>query len=254
MTTPTITPNNYNDFDPRRYLEEYYATVVPENRELLRFLVESFESLPPDLDVLDFGGGPCLYTALTAARTAGTIIHAEYLTGNRHEVDSWQRAVPAAFDWSETIHAILELERIEPTTAAVAARVARSRTAIMSVIACDAHADPPLAAPHLFDVLVTNLCLEAVAVNILEWRAILKRVVGLIKPGGTLLMTMVNSGYAYPVGDTLFGVLTLCEDDFRAAARDAGLDEASIHVRLTPADHPVHRYDGLLFIRATTSR
>jgi hypothetical protein len=78
----------------------------------------------------------------------------------------------------------------------------------------------------------------------------LRRVVSLLKPGGTLLMTCVNRGYAYSVGAHVFPVLYLHEAEVRAAAEAADLDPHTLAITHTPADHAAYPYDGLLFVRA----
>ena len=42
MTPPQMNLNSYTEFDARGYLNQYYATMYPENRAHLNFLVEQF--------------------------------------------------------------------------------------------------------------------------------------------------------------------------------------------------------------------
>jgi hypothetical protein len=247
----TVLLRDYTAFDARRYLDEYYAVLVPENVALLRFLVECFAALPPNLRVLDFGGGPCLYTSLVASRTALYITHAEYLAANRREVEAWRHAAAGAFDWRDTIRTVLRLEGAATDADAVATREMLTRAALTSIIGCDLRATHPLLAKYPpFDVLATHLCLEAVASDLAEWRAMLARVVALLKPNGTLIMTAVRGGNAYTVGENIFPVLKLHDDDIHAAAGAVGLQPHSMTIRSIAATHDLHPYDGLMFITA----
>ena len=55
-------------FDPAVFLREFYAGNV--NRHRLRCFHDTFSILPPNLEVLDYGSGPCLVGTISAATKA----------------------------------------------------------------------------------------------------------------------------------------------------------------------------------------
>ena len=239
---------NYALFDPRVYLNEYYATLFPENLDLLHFLVRTFRDLPPGGRVLDFGSGPTIYTAIVAAPYAGEIHLSDVSEANRNELVTWLHDDPTAFDWRATIRAVLELEGSAATSEQIAERADMIRQRVTEVLHCDARAHLPLgAANRRYDVVVSNMCLEAAADDLDEWRQCVHNLASLVKPGGILILTTVKRCHAYAVGNTVFQVLDIDEDDLRAALNVAGFVPDTIRCDWAYADHPVHPYEGLIF-------
>ena len=106
----------YHEFDPRTYLEEYYAQMPPENIAVLKFLISEFQQIPSGGLALDFGGGPCLYNPIVAANRMREIHFSEYTEANRAEVQRWLARDPAAFDWGGTIQTLILLEGNTPSS------------------------------------------------------------------------------------------------------------------------------------------
>lgn len=256
---------DYQIFEPDTYLNEYYQTVAPDTAEMLRFLVARIPQAPAGARVLDFGGGPTLYTAIAAASRAAVIHLSDYSAANRAAVSAWLAASPSAFDWRVFTETILTLEGAPATPSAVADREALVRARVTGVLACDVTAQPARAMarelgtsppqPTQYDLLCTNLCLEAVAHDAGEWRAYLRNITALLRPGGTILMSTVRRGTAYPVGAQLYPVAHLDERDVHHGLIAAGFAPASISLQIIPSDHPVYPYGGLMLtsaVKATT--
>lgn len=257
--------SNYQIFEPITYLNEYYQTVAPDAAEMLRFLVSRLQQTPVGARVLDFGGGPTLYTAIAAASRAAMIHVSDYSDANRAAVSAWLAADPSAFNWRAFTEAILTLEGREATPAAVAAREALVRSRVTAVLACDVTSRPALTIarelgnshhqPPQYDVLCTNLCLEAVARDAAEWQAYLQNITPLLRPGGMIMMSTVRRGSSYPVGARLYPIAYLDERDVHDGFIAAGFAPESIAIQIIPSDHPVYPYDGLMLasaVRATT--
>ncbi len=240
----------YREFDPKAYLEEYYAHLPPENIAVLQFLISEFQHVPSGNLTLDFGGGPCLYNPIVAANRASEIHFSEYTEANRAEVQRWLAGDPTAFDWGGTIQKVLELEGETPSLENLRLRESIIRQRVTRVIACDIDGTPPVASgcDH-YDVVVTMLCLEAGARDFDHWREAVHRVTALLKPGGRLVMIAVRGGNAYLVGHKVFPIVRLYEDDVRGVLQGAGYQD--VRLEIAPADHAVHPYEGLMFIGAT---
>jgi nicotinamide N-methyltransferase len=181
--------NDYSNFRPRTYLEEYYSTVPTESRELMAFLVHAFSRIPMNSSVLDFGTGPTLYSPMAASRRDARVVCSDYTPANRDEIRAWWKGDPNAFDWREHVHVMMDLEQgIGATTITetmIREREAQIRRCIVDVVHCDALRDPVLDGGYSqFDVIVSNLCLEAAARNLEEWHGCMARVSALLRPGG----------------------------------------------------------------------
>lgn len=216
--------------------------------------MDSFKDVPAYSQVLDFGGGPTLYNLIAAAGRADHLHFSDYLDTNRWEVQKWLNEESGAFDWGETICAVLELEGGDSSEQGVAERGAAIRQKVECILACDAHLEAPLGQiDWQYDVLVTSLCIEAAARTYDEWRQCIRKVMSLLKPGGRLIMTAVKDATAYSVGNQVFPVVRILEADIINALVDVGFVEESIAIDWVPATHPVHPYEGLMFISALKS-
>jgi hypothetical protein len=248
--------NDYHAFDPRTYLDEYYAQLPPENLALLGFLVEAFAHVPAGGLALDFGAGPSLYSAIAAAPHVRELHLCEYAPANRAELTRWLNAEPDAFDWSDTIRAALRAAGQPDDLSAVQTREALIRQRVTSVMPCDLLQPFPLDDPTAcgrYDVLVSNLCAEAAAPNHAVWRACIARMAELLKPNGHIILSAVKRSSAYSVGRQVFRVLPIDESDVLVGLRGAGFEPATITLSSTPADHPVYPYEGLIFATARKS-
>jgi SAM-dependent methyltransferase len=258
--------DSYQRFESAVYLHDYYRTVAPDMWATLRFLVAALRDLPPDAALLDFGGGPTLYTALVAAPRVAMVHVSDYSAPNRAAVRAWLERQPHAFDWNAYSAAILELEGVEPTRAAIAAREALLRRRLGAVLACDATAADPLASERLtvravggpapaapraqYDVVCSNMCLEAVARDAAEWGHYLRNLATLLRPGGLLTLATVRRCSVYSVGETLFPVACLDEADVRGALCAAGFDPTTVALEIVPSNHPAFPYQGLMLTSA----
>ena len=243
---------DYATFDPKAYLAEYYSTIPSENLYMLDFLVRAFRTVPNARRVLDFGGGPTLFSELIAAPHAQELHFGEYSAANRAEVKKWLTQSPGAFNWQHYTRQILVLEGKTPTVATIAEREALVRRRLTRVMPCNAILIPPIQqVAGGYDVVVTNLCLEAAARDLEEWHQCVRNLAMLLEPGGRFFLSGVQKASSYSVGHSVFPVISLSESDLRMALLDAGFTPESIQTEWTPADHPVHSYAGMIFAQAT---
>jgi hypothetical protein len=219
---------------------------------MLRFLVNSFANVLPNSLTLDFGGGPTLYTSLVASGKVHNIHYSDYLQANRDEMQKWLRADADAFNWRDTISEVLKFEHKEPSAHNIAVREQLIRKRVTRVLECDVRQPSPVeGVGQDYDLLVSNLCIEAVAKDKAQWRQYLRNATSLLKSGGKLIMSAVQGGSAYSVGQEVFHVLPIFERDFDDALPEIGFIQDTIQIAWSPADHPVHPYEGLLFVTAT---
>jgi SAM-dependent methyltransferase len=243
---------DYAVFNARDYLEEYYTAIPSENEALIKFLVGAFSEVPKGVRVLEFGSGPTLFTALAAARRAREIHLSDFHYANRLELQMWLENDGASFDWSSYTRLVLQLEGQDISTTSVAQRELVTRGLVRRVMHCDATRHPSLEETHdSYDVVVSNLCLEAVAQDVGQWQAYLQNATTGLRPDGKLILTAVKGSQTYSVGREVFRVLPLFESDLKRAVERAGFH--SLVLETTHASHPVHAYDGLMFVTATKS-
>ncbi len=243
---------DWSAFNPQAYLREYYADMGAENLTLLQFLVRSFRDIPPDSTLLDFGGGPTIYTLITASAQVREIHFCDYLEANLEAVQKWLYGDADAFDWTHFIKTTLVLEGRDYSHESVQAREKQIRQNVTQVMSCDANRPSPLHEnARQYDVLVSNFCAESATNDGEQWRWFVQNITSLLSPGGRLVMSALKGADSYAVGDEVFPAVFILEDDLLQALGDAGFAEDSIQIESVPADRPSRHYQGLMLATAT---
>jgi hypothetical protein len=252
MLSTATTARDWTEFDPRAYLDEYYAEIGGENHALLQFLVDAYREVTGDGVLLDFGCGPTIYALIPAAPRVREIHLCDYLEVNLDEVRRWLRGEQGAFDWRPFVRATLEIERGERcSNADTLQREIDIRARVNRLTRCDLSLVMPLGPTSpTYDIVTTNFCAESITDRRWSWSLYLPRIVSLLKPGGAFLMSAVKGASGYSVGQRVFPTADIAEADISSALCAAGCDPDSISIKSVAADRSTRRYRGLMFARA----
>ena len=224
------------EFKPSVFLK-YYETksdceLSPFVRFRLQRLHESFVAIPEGVKVLDYGSGPVVVSAISAASKASDIVFADYVENNLKFVRQWLDSEPDAFDWWPYFtHVVQELEGKGKEEARERQELVRK---VGKIAHCDINQDPPIQRgfDDQYDVLIVSLVLEGTSRSLEEYRAGLSRLAKLVKPGGTILYYGVENNYGYyTVGDRSFPAVTVNDEMTLSAFADAGFSDVTV----TPA-------------------
>ncbi|XP_029768761.1 nicotinamide N-methyltransferase-like [Terrapene carolina triunguis] len=106
------------------------------------------------------------------------------------------------------------------------------RKKVKQVLKCDVSKSNILAPVSLpqADCLLSTLCLEAACKDLNSYRAALKNISSLLKPGGHLVMVIVLKETYYMVGQRRFSCLYLERESVEEALREAGYDVQCVEV------------------------
>jgi hypothetical protein len=157
----------------------------------------------------------------------------------------------SAFDWQEFFKVTLELENGGGySTQAVRHREALIRQRVTQIFNCNANHTPPINPLRVYDVLVTNFCVEAATSNLAEWRKAFSNILSLLKPNGTLLMATLKNSTRYPVGHKTFPAVSISETDLTQALIEEGFDKQSIVIESVDAEHSFRQYKGFMLALA----
>ena len=97
------------------------------------------------------------------------------------------------------------------------------RKRITNIIPCDIFSDNPLLVKQEpFEIVTTSLCLECACTTYAEYKEGVKKLVGLLKPGGFLLMLLDERETFYMVGEKKFSCLSLTLEQVKEALVEAG--------------------------------
>ena len=213
-STKVLTGEDFHDkFDPVEYFEMYrhgfsaYCTGLPQF--FLKHFHEAFSSLPSSgLSVLDFGSGPTVLGAISAAPRADEIVLSDYTENNRVAAEKWLRGEPSDLDWTAYFrYVIQDLEGLGSEK--IKEREESIRSTVKAVVPCDINKDPPIKEGYFkqYDVVICCLVLECATQTRDDYEAGMGRLAKLVKPGGSLLFVgVVRSAEAgfYKVGGNKF--------------------------------------------------
>lgn len=252
MSVQVLT-KDWDDFNARAYLDEYYADIGGENDALLRFYVEVYKHVSPDSVLLDFGGGPTIYPLIAAAEKVKEIHFSDYLEPNLAEVRKWLQNDETAFDWRGFVQRTLELEHTSTCSpAAVIQREAAIRQRVTRLVACDVTQSCPIVgAFQHYDIVLSNFCAESATDDRDQWLVFVQNILSLLKPGGQFILTALKGARHYSVGTKVFPAVEIREQDLIQTLGLLGCLPDTIRLNSVPADRPARHYHGLLFAVAT---
>ncbi|MBE9069080.1 hypothetical protein IQ260_20755 [Leptolyngbya cf. ectocarpi LEGE 11479] len=237
MQTAEVKYSDYSDWDPKQYLQEYYSGIMPDEKYCLEFLTESLQRIDPVPVALDFGSGPIISHVLPLADKAQEIHVSEYVESNLLELKKWFSADKSAYDWQQFTQKVLQLEGHQaPTSLDIQQRESTVRQKVTQVIPGDVREAYPLGEDkHNFYPLVTaHYCAEGISLNKKEWRTYMRNIMGMVKPGGTLITSACGSGHYYRVGEICFPSTELNPQDVLSCFLDNGFVNLDIRVRDLP--------------------
>jgi len=244
---------DFDTFDPRGYLKEYYMTIDSENDQLLRFFSECYRDINPRSTLLEFGSGPTLYSLITAAAKVETIHVCDRLEGNLHEIQLWKRGDEKAFNWEPFIQRALELEGNRRVTREdIRRRAGLLRSKLTAFCSCDAFSNPPLQGNNIneYDIVQVNFVPESITSSLIQWEEAIHNIISLLKPQGTLILTALKNAVYYQLQEKRFPAVDIDETVLTQILRKLGFREAHILLRTIPASLPYRGYSSIIFIKA----
>lgn len=254
ITSSKIQLANYSDWNPQKYLAEYYTGIHPDVQTTIEFLVQMFHFMPPSPLMLEFGCGPSLSYIFPAISKVQEIHLAEYLADNRAEVQKWIEGRNDAYDWQEFTLATLKMEgNPEPTATEVKVREQQARERITQILPCNVLKANPLGIKKrgFYPLVVSNYCIEAVSTSIEQWQVYMGNVMSLVKPGGTLILSACGGAVDsfYRVGESKFPCTNINGQDFLTSLSDNGFTDIDLRIRHVPY-HSEQGFNSIICARA----
>ena len=234
-------------FDPYVYLRQYFGSVEFESLHMLRCYHGVFQSLPSNITVLDYGSGPSIRVAISAAVKASEIVLSDYVPANRQALRDWLENKPEyEFDWDPYFsHVVRELEGKGEEE--VAKRKEDVRKLVKAVAHCDLTQDPPIEERYynkLYDVVVSSFVLKGIANDYKEYCSLIARLTSLVKPGGCFILYTIENSDLYTVGNYTFKDFPVSSAKTTDAIKSCGFSD--IHLEFKKA--PTFKF---MFIQAT---
>lgn len=185
-------------FNPKDFLN-MYCREPEDDFHWNSFILSNFHKFwsgfgSNNLTMLEFGGGPSIYTLISACPFVREIVFAELTEANRKEVEEWQKRGSSSHDWSPFFKYVLQ--KLEGKSEKEAKqREEELRKKITHIIPCDINKTNPLQLKEFpiadqpkFDIISTTACLEAAVKSDDAYCEAVAKLSKLLKPGGHLIM------------------------------------------------------------------
>ena len=226
----------YKKFNARSYLEERTPGNEFESDDLrihthwgLKCLHNFYEKYHVRWDnssatLLEFGAGPYIHTLISAAPYVGKIYHTDYLEECRQEALLWMKNDPKAYDWTPYFKYIVNTLEGKSGTDAIAERKKLLRSKFQDSLFLDMKSNGQLfpSHPEPFDIVYTGFCIESVMMSLEEFKEVIKKIFGILKPNGFLVMLVNQICTWFTVNDVKYPSLSIRIDEVLAILEEVG--------------------------------
>lgn len=249
----------YQTFNPQNYLTDYYSNVGAENYELLKFFAEAYRDVPFDSVMLEFSGGPTLYSLISASQNVQEIHFSDFLPQNLAEVEAWLSGHNTSVEWDNFFREAMRLEgNLNIDQRAIRDRIALLRNKITRLLNCDAFEPNPLGPEYhqYYDIVAANFVAESITYSKKMWQEVIGHICSTLKPGGTLVMTAIQGAKYYSVNGKHYPAAPVNEVDLVQALVKIGFQPNRIFVKTIPAEiqyessEKYKGYQGMIFVKA----
>lgn len=231
-----VRPAEYASFEkewsPAHYLADYYSAVDVDERNTIAFFTEAARGIPKGEPALVFGTGPTLHHVFALAPHATEIHLGDYLRCNLDEISRWIGGEKGAHDWAPFVGCTLQCEGIaSPSRADVLAREQLVRARAGTLLKIDMRSDLPLAdTQRCYGTVLSAYCVDSATDSLADWQICMRRIIGLVRPGGSLLVAALGQTRSYFVGGKAFPSPFLEAADMKRLLREH-FPEAELTVR-----------------------
>jgi len=257
-----------NDFNPLLYLNERlgidWITAQRNNGDRDRvlfplqcyheFFATSELAARRNISFLDYGIGPNLSALISAAPHASEMILCDYADSNLKYLQQWVNKVPTGYDWTSHFEYVVNyLERNEKEDA-VKEREGLIRNTVKAIVPGDLTKQSVIQSGYEgpYDVVHLALTLDVTAKTVDDYKAQIKKVASLVKPGGKIILLEVERRmgleYFYEHAGRTWHFLGVTCEFVANTLEEAGFTD--VYVKTAgPADKTKHR--NYMFFSAT---
>lgn len=250
-------------FNPRNYLNQYYGKIGCENEVLLNFFIKAYQNLDRNSLMLEFSGGPTIYSLIPVVHRVKEIHFSDHLKSNLKEVILWQQNSLNSFNWSHFFKRTFELEYknsikndINNQIKIIKEREKNLKSKITKYLYCDAFQTHPLGSKYhnFYDLLNVNFVAESITSSKRVWHKLIVNICSLLKKNGILIITALKEAKYYRVGQRLFPAVSITEADVKEILSRLGFSIEILETAI--AENPDERsknhlgYKGFILVKA----
>ncbi|XP_046368338.2 nicotinamide N-methyltransferase-like [Haliotis rufescens] len=216
------------DFDPEYYMQVFEdPEPSPILANLMSFILTNYHKAfnsgaVKGKTLLDIGTGPTIYSVISSAQHCDNIFLSDFCQSNNDILKQW-RDGSLEFSFDKIFEMVLKIEGKSKTD--VPERAVSIRDKICGILHCDIREENPFSPNFLpqVDIVTSSFCLEAVATDVASYERYARNMVGMLKPGGHLVICGCLGGTFYIVGVKKFSTLGMSRDELKSTWKKVGI-------------------------------
>lgn len=233
----------WSDFDADGYARVNYATVLPEDEEIIRyatsFLIRARSPHPPTLRAVDVGAGPNLYPALLMLPWARHIVFTEYAQTNIDWLARNLSDAPGEWPWQPFWDLMADQPGYENVTRP------RQRLATQHDIVKVSVFDLPASTWDLGSMFFVA---DGISSDEAEFEAAVRRFLGALTPGSPFIMAFMEGSAGYDVSGVRFPGVKITQDSLAELVATLPVTGVSV-LRTDKSVRPLRAgYDAMLLL------
>jgi NNMT/PNMT/TEMT family len=233
----------WSDFDADGYAKVNYATVLPEDAEIVRFatsfLIRACGAHPATRRAVDVGAGPNLYPALLMLPWARQIVFTEYAQTNIDWLTRNLTDAPGEWAWQP----FWDLMACQPGYENVARP--RQRLAAQHDIVKVSVFDLPA---NTWDLGSMFFVADGISSDEAEFEAAVRRFLGALTPGSPFMMAFMEGSAGYDVSGVHFPGVKITQNSLAELVAALPVDDVSV-LRTDNTVRPLRSgYDAMLLL------
>ncbi|KFM70850.1 Nicotinamide N-methyltransferase, partial [Stegodyphus mimosarum] len=201
---------------------------------LLRFcktsvyhIIRSLQSLCKGEKLFEIGSGPAMYNVTLASAYFSNIVLSDLVPDVCEEIRSWLNE-KSSLDWSQFFDFISQLEGHTGDKLHTPQELeSRTRKAVKCVLECDLLSDLETQLKVLdseeikppYDTVLAICCLEGICPDFEAFVDSMRKINGILRPGGTLVVCSYTNRNAWCLGDKSFHYLHFTLEEFLDAMK-----------------------------------
>jgi hypothetical protein len=206
--------------------------------------------------VLEFGGGPCLWSSLLLAQYFNKIWFCDYTPSNLRCVQDWLDEKSNAFNWKPFFNYVLDMKQGHHDNEIEYETKLFSALKNGQIFRCDVNGKNSLFIDdsvrdnnqQQFDMIYSSCCLESACSSYDIFRQTIRRFSDILKPEGLLLICAYRNSTSYVFNGDKFTDLPLTEEIIRTTFVETGYLTEPICISLDSQSDPTQNItnDGLM--------
>jgi hypothetical protein len=242
------------DWNPREYLRTYYSgPVYDDDRFIFTAAAAWVKTCGRRFDrCLEVGCGPTVHHAIPFVPVVGEFHMSDFVPANLDEVRKWRDRAAGAHDWSRFVREAVSIEGADASDGGVNQREDELRQKLTALRACDLRQPAPLGETATYDLVLSFFTAECAATNSEHWRAVMRHLLGLVRPGGSVFMASILNCERYDILGRWFQTAAVSVADVSAALAENGFPESGTVIQAASTQDMIdHGFAGIYLVSAT---